>query len=223
LNTEYNIKLLSERAVLVQFKDELDININARVIALHKALNEHPFPGYVESVPGYSSLGVFFDGRKMNASLESSFEKTGQFINESFARIQYKETGNDRIIKIPVFYGGAHGPDINYVAEKNNISIEDVIAIHCKPVYTVFMIGFLPGFPYLGITDKRITVERKATPRLQVPAGSVALAGNQTGIYPKNSPGGWQIIGRTDIELFNAQKDPPNFLKAGDMVRFVPV
>jgi inhibitor of KinA len=223
LNTEYTIKPLSERALLVQFKDELDVNINSCVISLHQALNRNPFPGFVESVPGYSSLGVFFDVGKTAISLESSFKKTGQFINEAFTQIQYKETTSTNIIEIPVFYGGAHGPDINYVADKNNISVEEVIAIHCDRVYSVFMIGFLPGFPYLGITDKRITVERKATPRLLVHAGSVALAGNQTGIYTKDSPGGWQIIGRTDIELFNAQKDPPNFLKAGDMVRFVAV
>lgn len=222
MNPDYTIKILSERAVVLQFAARLDMAINQQVIALHEALQRNPFAGYVESVPGYASLGVFFNAEEINTSLKDCFETVKQNIHTAFSKIQSTQQTEQSIIEIPVRYGGGYGPDIEFVARQNNISIEEVIAIHAEKVYTVFMLGFMPGFPYMGITDERITVERKTTPRLHVPAGSVGLAGNQTGIYPADSPGGWQIIGRTNITLFDAQKTPPCFLKAGDQVRFVP-
>lgn len=221
MNTGYTIKPLSERALLVQFNDVLSEAINARVIALHETLLKNPFPGYVESVPGYSSLGVFFNMEEI--SLEASFERVQESLHHAVAQIEYSEKPVRNIIEIPVRYGGTDGPDIEYVAAQNSISVEEVIALHSENIYSVFMLGFLPGFPYMGITNKKLTVERKASPRLRVPAGSVALAGNQTGIYPEDSPGGWQIIGRTDMVLFDALKQLPNFLQAGDRVRFRPV
>lgn len=222
MNPDYTVKLLSERAVVLQFSDRLDMAINQQVIALHEALQQNPFTGYVESVPGYASLGVFFNAEEINTSLEDCFETVKENIHTAFSKIQSTQQPERSIIEIPVRYGGEYGADIEFVALQNNISVEEVIAIHSEKIYTVFMLGFMPGFPYMGITDERITVERKTTPRLHVPAGSVGLAGNQTGIYPADSPGGWQIIGKTDIPLFDANKTPPCFLKAGDQVRFVP-
>jgi inhibitor of KinA len=195
--------------------------VNAQAIALHQTLIKNPFAGYVESVPGYSSLGVFFDTNRTGLSLQQSVEWVTTELTKRLASLPSQTMAVGKLIEIPVIYGGEYGPDIEFVAKQNNISIEEVIALHSEKIYTVFMIGFLPGFPYLGITDKKITVERKATPRIMVPAGSVALAGNQTGIYPENSPGGWQIIGRTNISLFDAEKNSPNLLQAGDRVKFV--
>lgn len=223
MNPAYTIKLLSERAVLVQLGNRLDVAVNRQVIALHEALQHNPFAGYVESVPGYASLGVFFNAEQISASPETCLKTVEEHIHAIFAAMAALPEQEQPIIEIPVCYGGVYGPDIEYVAQQNNITAEAVIAIHTEKIYTVFMIGFMPGFPYMGITDERITIERKATPRLQVPAGSVALAGNQTGIYPADSPGGWQIIGRTDIHLFDTKKEQPCLLQAGNRVKFIPV
>lgn len=224
MQPEYTIQLLSERAIVLQFTgSKPDMAVNRKVIALHKALQNNSFAGYVESVPGYASLGVFFNAGEISTSLENSFETVKEYIHTAFSKIELTPQTGNSIIEVPVHYGGEHGPDIEFVAQQNNISVEEVIAIHSEKIYTVFMIGFMPGFPYLGITDERITIERKTTPRLHVPAGSVGLAGNQTGIYPADSPGGWQIIGKTDVVLFDPIKTPPCLFKAGDQVRFVAV
>lgn len=208
---------------MLQFAGEKpDETVNRRVIALHEALREGPFTGYVESVPGYASLGVFFNAENINPSLENCFEQVKEHIHALYAAIQHLPQQERAVIDIPVRYGGEYGPDMEWVAQQNNLSAEEVIAIHSQKIYTVFMTGFMPGFPYMGITDERITIERKTTPRLHVPAGSVGLAGNQTGIYPNDSPGGWQIIGKTDVALFDPIKNPPCLLRAGDKVKFVP-
>lgn len=126
-----------------------------------------------------------------------------------------------RTIEIPVRYGGEHGPDLAAVAEQTGLTEDEVIALHAKPDYVVYCLGFLPGFAYLGGLDARISVPRRATPRLRVPAGAVGIAGNQTGIYPLASPGGWQLIGRTDTPLFDPYRETPGLLAPGDTVRFV--
>lgn len=220
---EYHIQPLSERALLVQFNDIPDIQINRQVIALHELLCAQPVSGFVESVPAYSSLGVFFDIRQTGLPLTEALQHITHELDARIAQLNNYEFPETEPLIIPVQYGGEWGPDIDFVAEQNGISVEEVIALHTSGIYQVFMLGFLPGFPYMGFTDKRLTVPRKANPRTQVPAGSVALAGNQTGIYPQTSPGGWQIIGRTDMVLFNSKKHPPCLLQAGNRVRFVAV
>jgi inhibitor of KinA len=128
-----------------------------------------------------------------------------------------------RRISIPVYYGGEYGPDLAYVADYHHISVEEVIAIHSGTDYQVYMMGFMPGFPYLGGMNPAIATPRLATPRSKVPSGSVGIAGEQTGVYPLESPGGWQIIGRTPQRLFDLERDPPFLLAPGDVVRFVPL
>lgn len=223
LNIEYHIKPLSERALLVQFTDIPDIQINRQVIALHRLLNSEPVTGFVESVPGYSSLGVFFDIQRTGLPLTGTINLLTAELMQRIAQLNNASFPEGELVTIPVRYGGEHGPDIGFVAEQNGISVEEVIALHTGTVYHVFMLGFLPGFPYMGFTDKQLTVPRKASPRTVVPAGSVALAGNQTGIYPQTSPGGWQIIGQTDMVLFNNTKQSPCLLQPGNRVRFTAV
>lgn len=129
-----------------------------------------------------------------------------------------------KVVEIPVCYGGQYGPDIEFVAEHNGLSVQEVISIHTKPEYLVYMIGFCPGFPYLGGMDERIATPRRTTPRLQIPARSIGIAGNQTGGYPISTPGGWQIIGRTPVEMFRPEdEEKPSLLNSGDIVKFVAI
>ena len=128
-----------------------------------------------------------------------------------------------RLIEIPTIYGGEYGPDIEFVAEHANLSKDDVIKIHSGTDYLVYMMGFIPGFTYLGGLDERIATPRLKSPRLKIDAGSVGIAANQTGMYPLESPGGWQLIGRTPLKLFDDTKEPPVFIQAGDYIRYVPI
>jgi KipI family sensor histidine kinase inhibitor len=128
-----------------------------------------------------------------------------------------------KLTKIPVLYGGTYGPDLEGVARHLQISPEEVVRLHCSKPYFIYMIGFMPGFPYMGELPDTLITPRLKTPRLSVPAGSVAIAQKQTGIYPMESPGGWQIIGRTPIKLFDPEKDPPALLQMGDLVQFYPI
>ncbi len=128
-----------------------------------------------------------------------------------------------RVVSIPVCYGGDFGPDLEYVAHHNNISPQEVIEIHSGNEYSVYMIGFSPGFPYLGGMSEKISAPRRSSPRLIIPAGSVGIAGKQTGIYPIETPGGWQIIGRTPIKLFRPDEESPSLLQAGDKIKFTPI
>lgn len=133
------------------------------------------------------------------------------------------EIPQPRIIEIPTLYGGDYGPDLPYVAEHNGITTEDVIKIHCSVDYLIYMLGFTPGFPYLGGMSEKIAAPRLSVPRTKIPAGSVGIAGKQTGIYPIESPGGWQLIGRTPLKLYDPKRQPPIVLQAGDYIRFVPI
>ncbi|HHY76979.1 MAG TPA: 5-oxoprolinase subunit PxpB, partial [Clostridiales bacterium] len=128
-----------------------------------------------------------------------------------------------KVVEIPTIYGGEYGPDIEFVAQHNNLTVDEVIEIHSSRNYLIYMLGFTPGFPYLGGMSEKIETPRLKTPRTKIPAGSVGIAGKQTGIYPIDSPGGWQLIGRTPVKLYDPLADPPVLLNAGDYVRFVPI
>ncbi|WP_048151776.1 5-oxoprolinase subunit PxpB [Palaeococcus ferrophilus] len=209
------IKPLGDSALLISFGEVIDDRINARIHALARAIEGKGFEWLVEVVLAYSSLAVIFDPLKV--TFEEVKKAVAPLLDVS------AETFKGRKIEIPVLYGGEYGPDIEFVAEYNGLSVEDVIEIHSKPVYHVYFLGFLPGFAYLGGMDERIAAPRLERPRLNVPAGSVGIAGRQTGIYPLESPGGWRLIGRTPLRLFNPAREPPTLLQPGDEVRFVPI
>ena len=138
--------------------------------------------------------------------------------------MQKVDENNAKVVEIPVCYGGEYGPDIEFVAKHNNLSVEEVIKLHTAPQYLVYMIGFCPGFPYLGGMDKRIATPRREVPRVKIPARSIGIAGEQTGGYPISTPGGWQIIGRTPIEMFNPKDEQnPSLLHSGDLVKFYAI
>ena len=209
------IKPVGDSALLISFGEVIEEGINGRVQAVARAVEETSFEWLVEVVPAYSSFYVFYDPLRVSyAEVEASIKPLLNAETKSF------EGG---LVEVPVVYGGKYGPDIEFVAEHNGLTVDEVVEIHSRPVYRVHFLGFLPGFAYLGGMDERIATPRLEKPRLKVPAGSVGIAGEQTGIYPLESPGGWRLIGRTPLRLFNPSKEPPTLLQPGDRVKFVPI
>jgi inhibitor of KinA len=217
----YKIFPLSDSAITIDFGNVIDEKINDIVMKLYRFCSENTFTGMIEAMPAYASLTIFYDVwelRKANINAKSAYEFVEDYIENSLKSLDRELLTSKSLVEIPVIYDGE---DLAFVAEYNQLSIEEVIKIHTKPVYRVFMMGFLPGFAYMGGLDARIATPRKATPRTKVPAGSVGIAGNQTGIYPSESPGGWQLIGRTELELYTPDKVDITLLKAGDLVKFI--
>lgn len=206
---------LGDHAWLVRFEPRVDSDVNARVLALAAWVRAQDWPGVRDVVPAMASLAVHV----------SPDRQCSKAVADRLAA--HLDAGGDAAliepppVVIPVAYGGGDGPDLADVAAATGYSPEEVVRRHCAVTYRVFMLGFLPGFPYLGLVDPAIRVPRRAMPRTRVPAGAVGLAGAQTGIYPRESPGGWQIIGRTQEPLFDPASTPPARLAPGDRVRFV--
>jgi inhibitor of KinA len=197
--------------------NSIDEELNTRALAICDYLKNSLFPGMIDIIVAYSSVSVFYDPASCNRAdisrtLLEAWRQTGD--------IAPPEAG--RYIRIPVCYEGEYAPDLEGVARGKGITRREVIDLHCSVAYRIYMIGFLPGFPYMGKIDPRIDTPRKARPA-PVIAGGVGIAGIQTGIYPLNSPGGWQIIGRTPLRLFNKDADPPIRFRTGDRVEFYPV
>jgi len=206
-----------DRAFVIELGDTIDPELNHRVRRLMLTLQNAELPELIEMVPTYRSLLVYYDpGRispeKMRAKLAILAERTEDC-----------ELPKPKVTEIPTAYGGEYGCDLEFVAEYNGISPEKVIHLHASKAYLIYMLGFIPGFAYLGVLSSRIATPRLPTPRAKVLAGSVGIAGNQTGIYPAESPGGWRLIGRTPIELFHPEKEPPALLQMGNYVKFVPI
>lgn len=212
------IRPVGDTMLLVEWAQAIDPVVNQKVIALAARLRARLEAAVRDIVPGYCSLGVHFDPLRTDlAGLE-------RVIREEAAGVSGEETTvSGEMHEIPVRYGGAHGPDLPAVAEWARCSPAEVIERHAARLYRVYMLGFVPGFAYLGVVDPAIAAPRRQVPRERVPAGSVGIAGGQTGIYPIASPGGWQLIGRTDLTLFDPARATPSLLAPGDLVRFVPV
>jgi len=208
-------KPAGDSALVIIFGDRIDEKINKKVHAVASAIEKASPDWLVEVVPTYTSVYVYYDPLKL--SYRNILDAIKPFLS-----VEPKEE-RPRIVEIPTAYGGEFGPDIEFVAKHNGLTVEEVIEIHSKPLYRVYMLGFTPGFAYLGGMNERIATPRLEKPRLKVPAGSVGIAGKQTGIYPIESPGGWRLIGRTPLRLFTPEKNPPTLLQPGDYVRFVPI
>jgi KipI family sensor histidine kinase inhibitor len=206
-----------DAALVVELGDSIDLAINERVHALARAIEQSAPAGLRETVPTYRSLLVHYD------PLQTSLEEVQTLVRSAMERCTAAPPPQPRVVDIPTVYGGDFGPDIAYVAAHNGLTVEEVVRLHSAPLYTVYMLGFTPGFPYLGGLPRELATPRLATPRLAVPAGAVGIAGSQTGIYPLPTPGGWQLIGRTPAVLFDPQRTPPALLEPGDRVRFVPI
>ncbi len=215
--SEYpRILSVGEEAFAVEFGDAVDAALNRQVHALDAALCARPVPGLIETVPTYRSLLVMYD------LLASSADAMRAALWNVLDALVTADALASRLVEIPAHYGGAWGPDLADVAAHCGLSADVVIELHAQPVYTVAMLGFAPGFAYLLGLPEALVTPRLATPRLRVPAGSVGIAGAQTGVYALETPGGWRIIGRTDLALFDPAREAPFALRAGDRVRFVP-
>ena len=205
----------------------IDEQVNRRILAIQVWFRERPFQGLKDVIVAYSSITLFYDPVEMGQAgwPNGVYRHVWQLLEEAWAGTEednmLSSPGREPI-RIPVCYGGVFGPDLEGVGNGLSMSPEDVITMHYSTIYRVYMIGFLPGFPYLGRIDTRLEMGRKPRP-MPVMAGGVGIAGNQTGVYPVNSPGGWHIIGRTPVRLFNPEKEPPVKLGIGDMVQFYPV
>ena len=212
----------SDSALLIEFGDTIDYGINARVYALQTEIeNSDLGSSVVEFIPSYRSLMVEYDA--MEHSYAQLRDRVNDLIRRSVKSDDTTKVADQDAHQIPVSYGDDYGPDLDNVAQHAGLNPDEVIAIHSGTDYHVFMLGFAPGFPYLGGMDSRIACPRLATPRTLVPAGSVGIAESQTGVYPNPSPGGWQIIGRTPMRLFDVDADPPASMLPGTKVNFVPI
>jgi len=206
-----------ESCVVVDFGEHIDYDINRKVQALRKALEEIAFPWIRELVPTYRSLAIYLDPLRENP------RNLQQKIEGILLSLEKDTLRSSLAVDIPVCYGENYGPDLSFVASSNDLSEEEVVRRHSGREYYCYMLGFTPGFPYLGGMDPSLATPRLSKPRQIIPAGSVGIADRQTGIYPIESPGGWQLIGRTPLTLFDPGKNPPTLLDAGLWIRFVPV
>lgn len=202
---------------LIELEPRMDEAVNARAVALAQHVREAQVPGVRDVVPAYASVGVHVDPLALDAA---ALERAVAHASDRGAPTE-RDAG--RLVEIPVCYGGDHGPDLDEVAAFAGCGADDVVRRHSNVTYRVYMLGFLPGFAYLGAVDEALAMPRRTPPRPRVPAGSVGIAGRQTGVYPSDSPGGWRLIGRTPWRMFDASRARPAVLEAGDRVRFVSV
>ena len=215
--SEVRYLVAGDSAVCVEFGNEISPEINKKIRAFKIAVEKSNIPGIVETVPTYRSLLVHYHPEVIGfKALTEEFDK----LMGSLSSIPIPPP---TVIEIPVLYGGEVGPDIENVAEHNHKTVEEVIKIHTSEEYLIYMIGFIAGFPYLGGMSKEIATPRLKSPRVKIEGGSVGIAGEQTGIYPVASPGGWQLIGRTPLKLYDADREKPVLLEAGQYIKFAAV
>ena len=215
--SDYRTVSAGDSALVVEFEERIDPSVNARTIAFAEAVQAAHIAGVRDVVPTYRSVAIYYD------PLRTDSVALMRVIESEAGRPAPDSSSASAPVRIPVCYGGELGPDLAGVAAFGRMSEEDVVGLHTAATYRVFMLGFVPGFAYLGIVDERIAMPRRSTPRVRVPLGSVGIAGVQTGIYPAETPGGWQLIGRTPTKPFDPAREPPFLMKAGDAVQFYPI
>jgi KipI family sensor histidine kinase inhibitor len=214
---EFKIKPMGDTCVTVLFKQEIKEDINADARGFCKAVKALSADGIIDAVPSYSAAAVFYDPIKL------PYDNIKGICEDILTKGLGTETSSGRVFEIPVCYGGEYGPDLDIVASVNSLSHEDVVNIHTSRAYLIYMLGFAPGFCYLGGLDESIAAPRKDVPRQKITPGSVGIAGTQTGMYPIESPGGWQLIGRTPLTLYDPHREPPVYYNSGDYIKYKAV
>ena len=220
----YTIFPISDNALTIDFGNTISEAINRRVLSLFEQIRRNPLSGMIEAVPAYSSLTIYYDTLSLRRGLngQTAYDRMSELVIDLIARNTHAALAEPRQLEIPVCYDRAFAPDLAAHAAACDMTEEELIGIHTGMTYRVYMLGFLPGFAYMGEVDARIAAARKIMPA-PVAAGSIGIAGRQTGIYPLASPGGWQIIGRTPLVLFDPHATEQSLLRAGDLVRFVSI
>lgn len=223
---EFKLSPMGDLAIVVELGTDIELDTHVKVRQVADVLEGNPFAWMSEYVPAFTTVTVFYnpidvlnmeDIRLGIQPYDYVAEKIGNLLDQLPEKGKVVEA---RKVEIPVLYGGEFGPDLEYVAEHNQLTPDEVIDLHTGADYLVYMIGFAPGFPYIGGMSEKIAAPRKASPRMKIPAGTVGIAGEQTGVYPIETPGGWQLIGRTPVRLFRPEQKEPSFLHAGDKIRF---
>ncbi len=207
----------SDRSFLISFGERISLEDHHRVLSLLRLFDLHPLSGVVDLIPAYSSILIRFDPRRLDHAQISAH------VERLLARGEETRAPEPGFLEVPVCYGGEFGPDLEDVARIRDLAPQRVVALHAATEYRAYFLGFVPGFAYLGDLPGPIVCPRLATPRREVPAGSVGIAGSQTGIYPMTTPGGWRLIGRTPLRMFDSRRRPMSLLAIGDRVRFVPI
>ena len=223
----YEFHPLGDQAILIEFGKEMNLEVYEGVQYVSTLLDEFQPEWLIEYVPAYTTLTIFYNPLVLKEKQVDSrwlpYDVICQEIASLLALKKTVQQEDNRTVEIPVCYGGEWGPDLSYVADYNGLTEEEVIHIHSKGTYIVYMLGFAPGFPYIGGMSSKIATPRRSSPRLKIPSRSVGIAGSQTGIYPIETPGGWQVIGSTPLQLFTINQSPPTLLRAGDRITFKPI
>ncbi|RFU64340.1 5-oxoprolinase subunit PxpB [Bacillus sp. V59.32b] len=223
---EYSFHPLGDNAVIIEVDKDINVKTQQKVQVITTFLDEQPPSWMIEYIPAFTTVTVFYDPVRISTGSEegrSPYQYVCNRLKELLSDLTAGTQVESRVVDIPVCYGGEFGPDLEYVARVNGLTTEEVIHIHSSGDYLVYMIGFAPGFPYIGGMSEKIATPRRESPRLKIPARSVGIAGKQTGIYPLETPGGWQLIGRTPTRLFRPENELPSLLRAGDKIRFLPI
>jgi KipI family sensor histidine kinase inhibitor len=211
------LRFVGDTGLLLEYGDVIDPEVNRKVRIMTAAVDKDPPSGILEIIPTYRSLLMVYDPK------QTAPERLASALTQLEQRLDRIEIPPPRTVEIPVLYGGEMGPDIGFVAEHTGLSIDEVIRRHSEPSYQIYMIGFTPGFAFLGGLPDELATPRLPTPRTDVPAGSVGIANNQTGMYPVTSPGGWRLIGRTPLKLFDPHREEPFLYQAGDLIKYRPM
>ncbi|MFE4350153.1 5-oxoprolinase subunit PxpB [Peribacillus butanolivorans] len=230
-NTTCVLSPLGDSAIVITFGNEIKYDIHKKIKMFMDLLEDEPFVGFIECVPAFTNLTVFYNPiviykkqkQSNNDELISPYEVVRSIMERKLQWLKEDKKLTHRTVSIPVCYGDEYGPDLEYVARYNNLTTDEVIHIHSNGEYLAYMIGFAPGFPFLGGLSEKISTPRRSSPRMTIPTGAVGIAGMQTGVYPISTPGGWQLIGQTPTKLFLPNVNPPSLLQAGDIVKFHPI
>lgn len=212
-----NFRIAGDCGLLVEYGNTIDPAVNQKVRSMAIVVKDNMPAGVIEIIPTYRSILIYYDP---SITTPSFLKATLTDLESSLSEIKIPPP---KVVQIPVCYGGEYGPDIDHVAQSHNLTLQEVIHLHSEPEYLIYMVGFTPGFPFLGGLPEVLHTPRLKTPRTRVPEGSVGIANGQTGVYPIASPGGWQLIGKTPISLFSPERSSPILYQAGDRIRFKPI